>query len=79
MYEALEKIIGSCYKNSGVSNLRFASKSQGEVENVRDRVRPKTYAKENQAVNLFRMWHDQWKVNLDVQLKVFNVLEEMLD
>ena len=26
-----------------------------------------------------RMWHDQWKVNIDGQLKVFNVLEEMLD
>jgi hypothetical protein len=63
-----------------LSSLRFGSTSKEEIDqHVRDRVPPNTKSKENWAVNTFRQWHSQWKVKLDGQLKIFNMLEEMSD
>ena len=79
--EAFANVIENENENNiTLSSLRFGSTSREEIdEHVRNRVPPKTKAKENWAVSTFRQWHTQWKVKLDNQLKVFNELEEMSD
>ena len=57
--EAFENVIE--HEKENIPSLRFESTSKELIDqHVRNRVPPKTKAKENWAVNTFRQWHSKW-------------------
>lgn len=80
--EAFRDVFTDVTKNDTVAltDVRFASTSEADIEeHLGQRVPHTTKSKEKWVVRLFKSWHNQWKVKLDGQLKVFDELEEMSD
>ena len=63
---------------STISSCRYAPVTNDDLQSIREqRIPQSTKDKVKWAINLFRNWHDDWKMRVDDILKVYKSVDEM--